>query len=149
MTIPHYLSPYTTILLFILSGFGWTLSFYFYGVYKKFIPDMVWWMPTKLQMAKCRCKDIVDTPFGKILGQSNSFWGMWFYMGIIVFTSFTYFTGNPTFLFIFVFSLIGLAFSIYLGFGLFRLNVLCRTCLGVHGVNLAIFIVTSIQLILR
>jgi len=75
MTIPHYLSPYTTILLFILSGFGWTLSFYFYGVYKKFIPDMVWWMPTKLQMAKCRCKDIVDTPFGKILGQSNSFWG--------------------------------------------------------------------------
>ncbi|MFQ6610075.1 MAG: vitamin K epoxide reductase family protein [Fidelibacterota bacterium] len=149
MTIPHYLSPFTTIVIFILSGMGWTLSFYFYGVYKKFIPDMVWWLPVQLQMAKCRCKEIVDTPYGKVLGQSNSFWGMWFYLGFIIITSFAYFTGSPSALFIFLLSLIGLMFSIYLGFGLLRLNVLCRTCLGVHGVNLAIFIVAGIQLILK
>ncbi|NQU67852.1 MAG: vitamin K epoxide reductase family protein [Candidatus Marinimicrobia bacterium] len=146
MTIPHYLSPITTILLFILAGLGWTLSFYFYGVYKKFITDMVWWIPPQLQMAKCRCKDIVDTKFGKILGQSNSFWGMWYYLALIFITAFTYFTGVPPFSWIFGLSIIALLFTLYLSLGLYRLNVLCRTCLGVHGVNVAVFVVTGIHL---
>jgi len=146
VSIPHYLSPVTTILLFILSGIGWTLSFYFYGVYKKFITDMVWWIPPSLQMAKCRCKDIVDTRYGKFLGKSNSYWGMWYYILVIVITAVKYFTGMPSFLWIIGIAGVAFLFTLYLAMGLYRLNVFCRTCLEVHSVNTAIFLITVIHL---
>jgi len=136
------------LLIFLLSFIGWMLSFYFYGVYRKFIPDVVFWIPSFLQMAKCRCRDIVDTPYGKILGQSNSFWGMFYYAAMMGLAMGIFFH-KPIPLWVpLMLSSLGFIFSLYLVRGLYILNVICRTCYGVHVVNVLVFLMTLLLFLL-
>lgn len=137
-----------TIIIIFLSGLGWTLSFYFYGVHKKTIPDMVWWIPEFLQMAKCRCGKIVESNYGKILGISNSFWGIWYYLALIILSVCNYFLSYPSFTSILILSIISFLFSIYLMWGLYSLKIICRTCLGVHVINMIIMAVAIIRMII-
>jgi uncharacterized membrane protein len=137
-----------TIIIIFLSGLGWTLSFYFYGVHKKTIPDIVWWIPKFLQMAKCRCGDIVESKYGKILGRSNSFWGIWYYLALIIISAGNYFFFYPPFISILIISILSVLFSIYLMWGLYSLRIICRTCLGVHVINILIMAVAILRAIL-
>jgi len=134
-----------TIILILFSGAGWSLSFYFYGVYRKIIADTAWWIPTVFQMAKCNCGKIVDSRYGRILGQSNSFWGIFYYSGLIVLLAIHFFFGIPSLQWIVIITAISFLFTVYLMWGLYRLRIICRTCLGVHTVNLMIFLIILIM----
>ena len=105
---------------------------------------MVWWVPSFLQMAKCRCSKIVDTKYGNILGVSNSFWGIWYYLALILMFTANFFFYMP-FHWIMITSFVAVLFSLYLIRGLFLLGVICRTCMGVHGINFLILVVSVIQ----
>lgn len=129
----------TTALLAVLCALGWTISLYFRLAHRQRIPEQVWWMPSVLQMTDCRCDEIVDTRFGRTLGKSNAFWGLWYYAAlmILVLTDGVYQVPGTGLLFII--TLLAFAHSVYLAWGLYVLRVLCRPCLGAHLTNTAIF----------
>ncbi|MBC8322368.1 MAG: vitamin K epoxide reductase family protein [Candidatus Marinimicrobia bacterium] len=125
--------------LFILLLAGWIISFYFYQVHKKRIPENVFWMPNILNMADCRCDEIVDSTFGRTFGKSNAFWGMFYYIGYLFVINGHIFYGIPRVETLFFISLLSFAFSIYLAWGLYILKVFCRPCLGAHIINGVVF----------
>lgn len=129
------------LLLVILAATGWMISFYFYLVYKRRISEDVLWMPPLLRISGYRCAEIVDTDFGRTFGRSNAFWGLWYYAFLAVALVGNWELDFPAMVVLLIVALVALAYSLYLVWGLYQIRVVCRPCLGVHGVNLAIFLI--------
>ena len=128
------------VIIGILILAGGFVSYYFYGVYRGKIPRQVGWLPRIVQMGNCRCETIVETPYGRTLGQPNALWGLWYYAGLLVLVGLT---GMEVGVFSFILvdvTFITFLFSLYLMWGLYRLRVTCRPCLTVHLINLLIFL---------
>ena len=142
---PLLVEPALAVLLVLFSIIGWIISFYFYQVYHHRIPEDVWWMPRILRVVGSRCEEIVGSAFGSTFGRSNAFWGLWYYVLLVLGVVGNTFWGTPGTSLLFVVALLALAFSIYLTWGLYTLKAVCRACLGVHSVNLIIFVALLYQ----
>jgi len=129
------------LFLFILSSIGWLLSFYFLGVISSKMNTDKWWVPSFCRMNEGSCSSLVSTKFGKILGQPNAFWGMIYYSFIIMLIFLSIFGVKINYAF-FLFSLISILLSIYLIFGLLKLNFNCKICVATHCVNFIMFFLT-------
>lgn len=125
--------------LLCLSVVGWVIAFYYYRVSIGASNATVWWMPRLLQMVNCRCEEIAETVFGKTLGKSNSFWGMWYFavLSILILGYWQQIIHSISP--IFILGLLAFAHSLYLIWGLFVLRVACRPCIGTHTINGIIF----------
>lgn len=129
----------TTVVLAVLCPLGWIISRYFRLVHRQRIPEQVWWMPSILQMTDCRCDEIVDTRFGRTLGKSNAFWGLWYYAALLILVLANGILQVPGTGLLLIITLLAFAHSVYLAWGLYVLRVLCRPCLGAHLTNTIIF----------
>jgi len=128
------------VVLGVLILAGWVVSYYFYGVYRGRLSRKVGWLPAFVQMGDCRGETIVNTPYGRTLGQPNAFWGLWYYAGLLVLLGLTASqVGVYSFILVDV-AFVTFLFSLYLMWGLYRLQVTCRPCLTVHLINLLIFL---------
>ncbi len=125
----------------LLQITGWIISFYFYQVHNKKIPDNIFWMPKILRMTDCRCDEIVDTKFGKTFGKSNAFWGLLYYVCFFIAIIAQWYIGKPGIDYLFIVALLSFSYSIYLAWGLYILRVICRPCLGIHTVNAIVFVI--------
>lgn len=126
--------------LLILAG--WSISYYFYGVYRGRLPRKVGWLPAAVQMGSCRCETIVETSYGRTLGQPNAFWGLGYYAGLLLLLGLT---ASDVWVFSFILvdvTFLTFLFSLYLMWGLYRLQITCRPCLTVHLINFLIFLFT-------
>ncbi len=92
-----------------------------------------------LQLVDCRCDEIVETDFGRTFGRSNAYWGHLYYPVLILLLAGHWAFNIPSLEVLFIITLLAFAYSIYLGWGLFVLKVVCRPCLAAHIVNLLIF----------
>lgn len=126
--------------LALLAFAGGAFSFYFLLVYKGRIPPNVWWIPTVCHMDPGTCKVITDTPYGRLLGQPNAFWGSLFYPFLLLTVVFTMIFDIGFDLLVFL-SAVSLFLSLYLIWGLIQLRTLCRVCIAVHIVNFLFFTV--------
>jgi len=129
--------PYLSGALLALAGGAF--SFYFHGVYSGKLSAGEWWIPTFCRMDAESCTSIVDTPFGRLFGQPNSFYGLWFfpvYFLTLLFTA----HGHVDPLIPLALALITVLAGMYLTYGLFRLKVVCPVCLSVHTINLLNFV---------
>ena len=129
---------YTVLALLALAGGAF--SFYFLQVYRGGIHPDVWWIPRICHMAPGTCKVITDTPYGRLLGQPNAFWGCLFYplLLLVVVLTVVYDAGFDLLVFL---SAVSLFLSVYLIWGLIQLRTLCRVCIAVHVVNFLFFAV--------
>ena len=129
----------SAILILILAIAAWLLSLHFYLVQHERIPANAGWLEHLLGLDTCRCLEIVETRFGRILGRSNAYWGMWYFLGLIL-ISLSYDIWNlPPLPMVFLITLVAAAYSLYLAWGMLLLRVACRSCLLVHLANLGIF----------
>jgi uncharacterized membrane protein len=133
------------VLALMLGALGWVDSLYFRLHHRALIPEKVWWMPKVLQMTDCRCDEIVDTRFGRTLGRSNAWWGLWYYPILMVMLVGNWFFNIPSTGLFLIVTLLAFAHSFYLAWGLYVLRVLCRPCLAAHIVNTAIFVIILIR----
>ncbi|MFQ6616419.1 MAG: vitamin K epoxide reductase family protein [Fidelibacterota bacterium] len=133
------------ILLALLALAGGAFSFYFLQVTRLKMSPNVWWMPPVCRVGTRTCQTIVDTPYGRTFGRPNAFWGCLFYPVLFVVVLATgWMDLNPTV--ILAFSIGMVSVSLYLLWGLFRLNTLCRVCMAVHTVNFLFFGLVVIEL---
>ena len=126
------------IIVLLLTISGWLISLYFRLVHLERIQAEVRWMPSFLQMGNCRCDELVETRFGRTLGRSNAYLGLWYFTLFGLATLAHQFYKVPTVEILFLVSLLAFAHSVYLAWGLSVLRVACKPCLGVHIINLAI-----------
>jgi len=124
----------------VLSGMGLILSYYFYQVHDRGKDPVVWWLPTWVQMTDCRCDEIVNTEFGLKFGYSNAFWGVWYYLVLMMLLIGFYYFQFPLINVIIILVVLAFCYSLYLLWALYIMRVLCRPCIGAHLVNLALFI---------
>ncbi len=86
------------------------------------------------------CRNIVDTQYGRVFKYPNAVWGLAYYPLLIVLAALNHHgVITVSWLLPLVVTLI-LVFSFYLGWGLYRLKVTCRSCIGTHLINISIFI---------
>lgn len=137
------MSP-TSVILALLALAGGAFSFYFLQVCRgKMVPN-VWWIPRICQMSSTACQSITDTPYGRIMGRPNSFWGCLFYSLLfvsVVATEIVY-TGSLLPLYLSVMSLV---VTVYLIWGLIRLEVVCRLCITIHILNVVLFFILLVR----
>ena len=67
------------LLMALLADAGWAFSFYCQKVVMGKMSPNVWWMPAILLMTEGNCQTLVGTPYGKIVGKPNAFWGDLYY----------------------------------------------------------------------
>jgi len=123
----------------VLAAMGWFLSYYFFQVHHKRLKENIWWIPPFLRMTDCRCNEIVESPFGRMAGRSNAYWGLWYYGILVTLLVINDYEAYLLTEFIFIITLLAFFQTMYLLWGLFTLKVACRPCLGIHGINTIIF----------
>lgn len=132
------------VILALLALAGGAFSFYFLQVYRGKMASEVWWIPSICHMSEASCRSIVDTPYGRILGKPNAFWGTVFYPFLLVLIMATaLFKLDPWILF--YLSLAVFLLTLYLIWGLLVLRVLCRVCIFIHAVNILFFLILVVS----
>ena len=63
----------------LLADAGWAFSFYCQKVVMGKMSPNAWWMPAILLMTEGNCQTLVGTPYSKIVGKPNAFWGDLYY----------------------------------------------------------------------
>jgi|TARA_Y100000034_G_C6856089_1_gene389060 uncharacterized membrane protein len=120
------------LLIKILIGLGLFLSVYAFYVDKKINSR---YKPACDVSAKISCTKAFRSKYGKILGISNSVYGILFYLALFFLLIYNLVD------FVFYTSTISLIFSIYLIYILqFKLDIFCIVCYGIHLTNLLIVI---------
>ena len=122
---------------------GGAFSFYFYSVFRCWIPPKQIWIPKFCELKSSQCLSIVESKYGQIFGLTNALLGIFVLIGyaiVLIGTSLDYINQNIS-LYI---GILLVAIGIYLIYGLIRLKVNCRICLLVHFLNA---IILMIQLI--
>ena len=125
----------------VLAAAGWLISYYFFQVHHNRLQEDVWWMPSFLRMSNCRCDEIVESPFGRMGKRSNAYWGLWYYGLLVALLILNSYDSYKLTEFIFILTLFAMSQTVYLLWGLYTLKVACRPCLGVHFINMVIFLI--------
>ena len=123
-------------LTFFLCVIGFWISVYFTGVYYRWFPADVTWIPQVCRMSEKSCRSVLDTPRAKLFGVPNAVFGMAAY-GYVILNLF-FFPAWPGFL------LLSLALlrSLYLAYSLlFVTKIPCPLCFTTHGINLVLFLI--------
>jgi uncharacterized membrane protein len=126
----------------LLAIAGGALSFYFHAVYQGWLQPVQRWVPVFCRMDSLQCRSIVDTPYGRLAGYPNSFYGMLFYplyVLLLVLAALRWIAP--------LIPLLAGAFTIlvgiYLIYALIKLRVACPVCISVHSLNLFIFLLQA------
>lgn len=122
-------------MVFVLSFIGLWISFYFTGVYYRWFPPHVVWIPRVCQLKEENCMTVLGTPRAKLFGIPNSVFGMALYLYLIA----DLFWFPPLIALIFLgFALLR---SLFLAHSLlFVTRIPCPLCFTGHGINLALFL---------
>ena len=131
------------ILILVLSLVGFWISIYFTGVFYKWFPPHVFWIPRVCQLDEKSCLTVLETPRAKLVGIPNSVFGMFMYAYLIL---------ESWFFFPSIIGLILLAAavlrSIYLAYSLlFVTKIPCPLCFTSHGINLVLFLLYVYRLV--
>ena len=121
----------------VLSLTGLWISVYFTGVFYKWFPPHVFWIPRLCQLTKESCLSVLETPRAKIVGIPNSAFGILIY---------AYLLADQLFFFPPIIGLVFLGFallrSIYLAYSLiFVTKIPCPLCFTSHGINFLLFLI--------
>lgn len=123
--------------ILVLSLVGLWISIYFTGVYYRWFPPHVAWIPKVCQLKEESCITVLGTPRAKLFGIPNSVFGMALYLYLIV--DLFVFPPLPARIFL------GLALirSVYLAYSLlFITRIPCPLCFTGHGINLTLFLIS-------
>lgn len=131
------------ILMALLAVAGWAFSFYFLMVVRGKMAPNVWWMPPVCRMSEGTCNTLVETPYGKIIGKPNAFWGALFYPLILVLLISVAF-GKLASASLLILGAFSLTMSFYLVWGLYRLRTPCPVCFATHAINLLFLILAGV-----
>lgn len=122
--------------ILILSLVGLWISIYFTGVYYRWFPPDVVWIPRVCQLKEESCITVLGTPRAKLLGIPNSVFGMALYLYLIL--DLWFFPPGVGLLFL------GCALlrSAYLAYSLLCITKIpCPLCFTGHGINLILFLI--------
>jgi len=121
-------------IILLISVVGFLLSVYAFFIEKKS-------KESKNYKAVCdisegvSCTKAFRSEYGKILGVSNSFFGMIFYVAVFILAYLNYLN------YVFYLSVVAIIGSIYLAYILyFKLKNLCLVCTGIYLVNILLLI---------
>jgi len=73
----------------LLAVAGWAFSFYFLRVLNGKMSPSAWWIPAVFRMSERGCQNLLETPYGRILGKPNSFWGNLYYPFMLIVIGFS------------------------------------------------------------
>lgn len=73
-------------------------------------------------------------------GRSNAYWGLWYYGILLILLVVNNLDAYSLTEMIFIITLLAFAQTVYLLWGLYTLKVACRPCLGIHMINMIIFL---------
>jgi len=126
----------------LLAVAGWAFSFYFLRVLDGKMSPSAWWFPAVFRMPEGGCQTMVETPYGRILGKPNAFWGNIYYPFILIVIGFsgTELIDRSLLLIPALFAMI---LSLFLLRGLYRLRTPCLVCFATHTVNFLILILVG------
>ena len=113
---------------------GGILSFYFYFVYQGILKPQFFLIPKFLQLNTKTCISIVDTNYGRIFKYPNALIGGIFYFCCIPILVYTYYGFIKPFIIVYL-TLSALIIGVYLLYGLYKLQILCRICITAHLIN--------------
>ncbi len=92
-------------------------------------------------MSGTACRNIVDTRYGRVFKYPNAAWGLVYYPLLVLLIVAGEFELPGFSLLIVAVTTLILLFGFYLSWGLYRLRVVCRSCIATHVLNLCIFLV--------
>ena len=115
----------------LLAVAGWAFSF---RVLDGKMSPSEWWFPAVFRMSEGGCQTLVETPYGRILGKPNAFWGDLYYTFILIVIGFSGAELINRSLLLFP-ALLAMILSLYLLWGLYRLRTPCSVCFATHTIN--------------
>lgn len=128
------MTAFLNFMILLLCLIGFWISLYFTGVYYRWFPSNVFWIPKICQLTEQSCLSVLETPRAKLFGIPNSAFGMALYLFLIA--------DLVLFPPVLGFVLISLALvrSIYLAYSLlFVTKIPCPLCFTGHLINLLLF----------
>ena len=126
----------------LLAVAGWVFSFYFLRVVDGRMSPSAWWFHAVFRMSEGSCQTLVKTPYGRILGKPNAFWGDLYYPFMLIVIGFSGAELIDRSLLL-ISALFAMFLSLYLLWGLFRLRTSCPVCFATHTVNFLILILAG------
>jgi len=122
------------MILEILSIIGILLSVYAFYVEKKTLKSKEYKAVCDINDA-ISCSKAFSSKYGHTLGISNSVYGFFFYIVVILLAFYSQMN------YVFYLSILSLIFSVYLAYNLyFKLKDFCLVCTGIYIVNILILI---------
>ncbi len=123
------------LLIILLSFIGFCVSLYAYSISQNLKKDPSY-KPACNISDRISCTKPIESPYGNLLGFSNSYLGLVYYPLMILLALF----GNNASLMVLATG--SLLFTIYLAYILFtKIKSLCLICLTIYAVNISIFLV--------
>ena len=121
----------------VLPLVGLWISVYFTGVYYKWFPPHVAWIPRVCQLKEETCITVLGTPRAKLFGIPNSVFGIALYLYLLAAWIFPF--PQPLTLFLLAIALLR---SIFLAYSLlFITKIPCPLCFTGHVINLILFLI--------
>ncbi len=131
---------YMNIIIILLAFIGFCLSLYAYFVEQRVKKDPTY-KPACNISDRISCTKPLVSPYGKLMGFSNSYLGLIYYPVLGLISLF----GNTLSLVILATG--SLLFTLYLAYILFtKIKSLCLICLSIYAVNISIFLLTMYHL---
>ena len=123
------------ILIILLSFIGFCISLYAYFVDQNIQKDPTYKPVCDISDA-VSCSKPIRSPYGKLLGFSNSYLGLVYYPILAILAV----VGNNTSLLVLATG--SLVFSLYLAYILFtKIKSFCLICLSIYAINISIFLI--------
>lgn len=117
------------MLIEIIAAMGFLLSLYAYHVEKKLADKN--YKPVYSFNKNISCNKAFLSKYGKLLGRSNSFYGMFFYLMIFILLQLKFFD------FVFLISILSVPGSIYLAYlSYVKLRTFCLVCTSIYLINI-------------
>ncbi len=124
-------------LAIVLSAVGLWISVYFTGVFYRWFPPNVFWMPKVCQLNEKTCLNVLETPRAKLFGVPNSAFGIFLYLYLIADRWISLLPAAGLVLLFFA-----LLRSVYLAYSLlFVTKIPCPLCFTTHAINLVLFLI--------
>lgn len=128
-----------TLLIILLSFLGFVISLYAYSVEQQLKKDPTY-KPVCNISDRISCTKPIESPYGKLIGFSNSLLGLIYYPALALLSLF----GSNLYLFLATAG--SLLFTFYLAYILFfKVRSLCLICLSIYTVNISLFIIATYQ----
>ena len=126
-----------SLFFIFLPLIGFWISVYFTGVYYRWFPPEVKWIPRVCRLKEQTCMSVLDTPRAKIFGVPNSVFGIALYLYLIT----TLLVPFPSLLTLSLLT-VALLRSVFLAYSLlFITKIPCPLCFTGHTINLILFLI--------